>query len=49
MGFKGCGLERFGQALKAGLFEGKGWRVAHGAGFGQKEKRQHGAAVGPEG
>jgi hypothetical protein len=37
MGFKGGGLERFGQALKAGLFEGEGGRVAHGAGFRQKK------------
>ncbi len=37
MGFKGGGLERFGQALKAGLFDGEGGRVAHGKGFRQKK------------
>jgi hypothetical protein len=37
MGFKGGGLERFGQALKAGLFEGEGRRVAHETGFRQKK------------
>jgi hypothetical protein len=41
MGFQGRWLERFGQALKAGLFEGKGWRVAHGAGFRQKKNGKH--------
>jgi hypothetical protein len=37
MCFKGGGLERFGQALKAGLFEGEGRRVAHEMGFRQKK------------
>jgi hypothetical protein len=39
MGFKGGGLERFRQALKAGLFEGEGGRVAHRT-IQAKEKRQ---------
>jgi hypothetical protein len=41
MGFKGGGLERFGQALKAGLFDGEGGRVAHGKGFRQKKNGKH--------
>jgi hypothetical protein len=48
MGFKGGGLERFGQALEAGLFDGEGGRVAHGV-LLTKENGVQSAAVGPEG
>jgi hypothetical protein len=37
MGFKGGGLERFGQALKAGLFDGCSGRVAHGMCFDKRK------------
>jgi hypothetical protein len=36
MGFQGGRLERFGQAVQAGLFDGGGGGVAHGAEKGQK-------------
>jgi hypothetical protein len=38
MGFEGGGFERFGQALKAGLFEGEGRRVAHGGAFDKRKR-----------
>jgi hypothetical protein len=43
MGFKGSGLERFGQALKAGLFEGEGRRVAHGKALDKRKTAAQGS------
>jgi hypothetical protein len=45
MGFKGGRFERFGQALKAGLFEGEGRRVAHGKAFDKRKTASTKAAV----
>jgi hypothetical protein len=45
MGFKGGGLERFGQAFKTGLFEGEGRRVAHGKALDKRKTASTKAAV----
>jgi hypothetical protein len=45
MGFKGGGLERFGQALKAGLFDRGSGRVAHGKALDKRKTASTKAAV----